>query len=137
MPKSKTLFESVAFAGYTWLVLERKEKKALLLKDTIIDVKLVPGFDENLFNELRYQELNWEISPYRELARTGFYEQLSQDAKSKILLADVKNSGIHSWFGGNGGSDTQDYVFFLSDQRKIQGRAGPKGYGCDYPPYCS
>ena len=120
MPKSNTSFESVEFAGYTWLVLERKDGKALLLKDTVIDITTEAGFDKNLFINSRYSEHNWETNPYRQWVRENFYERLTQDAKSKILLTDVRNSGIHSWFGGNGGNDTQDYVFFLSDQETVK-----------------
>ena len=120
MVKSKTSFDSIQFAGLSWLVLERKDGKALLLKDTVIHPKNLPSFDYDLLRISRHKKLNWEISPYRELVKTGFYEHLPPDDKIKILLTDVKNSGVHTWFGADGGNDTNDYAFFLSDQEVVK-----------------
>ena len=104
----------------TWLALERKADKALLLSKYGLDVKRY-HYD--------YIDTTWKDSTIRNWLNNEFFNAaFNSEEKSKIIVSEVSNNyseGYHGWGpvppmanrgveSTNGGSDTNDKIFLLS-----------------------
>jgi hypothetical protein len=94
----------IEFGGYSWRVLNVEEDSALLITDSIVDVRAY--HDE-------YVDTIWEKSTLREYLNGDFYNSFSASDRSQILLTHVINANS-AQKGYPGGNDTDDKIFLLS-----------------------
>lgn len=108
--------ELVEFGGYQWYVLDKQEESATLILNKAVDVE-----------DLRYrpyhdtqEDVTWETCSLRSWLNgeflTGFFSEKDQE---KILLTDVTNEDNEA-YGTDGGNDTQDKVYLLSEKEAEQ-----------------
>ena len=90
-----------------WLVLDKKDGKALLISKYCLDAK---EYDKNENNE----SVTWETSTLRQWLNSCFIDEAFAD-EEKALICDtyLQNPDNPKW-GTNGGSNTTDKVFLLS-----------------------
>ena len=95
-----------------WIVLDRQDDKVLLVTRDIIDSS---AYD---YSE---KDVTWEKCQMRQWLNNSFYnEAFGSSEKGLILKTDVVN-GYNAEYKTNGGNDTQDKVFHIS-QMTVQGR---------------
>ena len=95
---------SMDFGGYTWLVLEEKDGKALLLlRDTL---------EAMSYNETM-TPTDWASSTLRQWLNDGFYNSFSEKDRPRVAETAVKNDNSVDYRVA-GGKDTDDHVFLLS-----------------------
>ena len=91
-----------------WRVLERIGDEVLLLSVNCLDCRT--------YNDVPFEPVTWETSAIRAWLGDEFYNSVFTDEeKQSIVLADNVNTD-QSEAGTEGGADTQDYVFLLSEQ---------------------
>ena len=97
--------ETIKFGGYSWIVLDAQDDKALILSERIIE--------HRAYNELMLI-VKWEDCDLREYLNTEFFDvTFNENEKSRIMETIVINDD-NSWYGTDGGRDTIDRVFLLS-----------------------
>ena len=96
--------EPTEFAGYTWLVLERREDKALLLMESVLEMR---PFHEALL------DTSWETCTLRLWLNGAFYESLPKADRARVAETAVRNSG-NAQYGVKPSGETTDRVFLLS-----------------------
>ena len=90
-----------------WLVLDKKDGKALLISKYCLDAK---EYDKNENNE----SVTWETSTFRQWLNSGFIDEtFTDEEKTLICGTHLQNTDNPKW-GTNGGSNTTDKVFLLS-----------------------
>jgi len=103
-PVSVSIGETIQFGGYSWLVLEVQEGKALLITEEIIEA--------NLYH-LELTDVTWETCFLRSYLNGIFLRKFSDEEQERILETCINNPG-NLWYGTPGGADTNDKVFLLS-----------------------
>ncbi len=89
-----------------WIVLDVKDGKALLITKYIIDA--VP------YNETDV-DTDWEHCSIRKWLNSDFIEETFTPSEEKgIVLTHITNEDNSKW-STEGGNDTDDYIFFLSN----------------------
>lgn len=102
---------SVVIGGVSWIILEKRDNAALLIKSSHFS-------DITYHNEL--EDVTWESSSIRQWLNTEFITKtFSDEEKSNILLTDVVMED-NEMYNVDGGNDTQDYVFLLSSREAEQ-----------------
>lgn len=95
----------------TWVVIDVKDDGALVLSKDVLEAK---AFDENR------NEATWEISSLRAWLNDEFYDtSFSAEDKTRIQKTLVLNPD-NPISGADGGNDTEDYVFLLSQDEARQ-----------------
>ena len=89
-----------------WIVLEKKNGKALLLSKYILDCKN--------YNYDNYCDTNWEESTIREWLNSIFYSNAFSDDEAEIIIHSKVINNDNDEYKTKGGNDTEDYVFLLS-----------------------
>lgn len=90
-----------------WLVLDKKDDKALLISKYCLDAK---EYDKNEKNE----SVTWETSTLRKWLNSGFIDKAFTDDE-KVLICDTHlQNPDNPEYGTDGGNDTTDKVFLLS-----------------------
>lgn len=90
-----------------WIVLAKKDGKALLISKYCLDAK---EYDKNENNE----SVTWENSTLRQWLNSCFInEAFTDEEKALICGTHLQNTDNPKW-GTNGGSNTTDKVFLLS-----------------------
>lgn len=106
--------DQLVFGEYKWLVLEVKEDKALILTEEIIELR-------DYHN--KSTAITWKDCGLRSYLNGEFYNRFNEDNRSKILKTINSNPG-NSWYGVDGGEDTEDYIFILSIDEVVRGFFG-------------
>ena len=88
-----------------WIVLERQDRKALLLSKYILDCKS--------YNDIE-DKTTWESSSLRVWLNTIFYTRAFSDTEKDVVLTVKNTNSESSEYGASGGNDTVDKVFCLS-----------------------
>jgi hypothetical protein len=96
--------KTVQFGNHTWKVLSIEEDKALMISETILDIRPY---------HLDPQEMTWEQSSLRQYLNTDFLNTFSSNDKSYILSTHLVNTD-NELFRILGGNDTDDRIFLLS-----------------------
>ena len=90
-----------------WIVMKKEGNQVLLLSKYVLDAKS--------YNEGR-EDVTWETSDIRQWLNNEFYTTAFNKAeKAKIQTSLIKNED-NSKYGTNGGNDTEDKVFLLSEK---------------------
>ncbi|MCL2376513.1 MAG: DUF6273 domain-containing protein [Defluviitaleaceae bacterium] len=100
-------YETMLFGGQEWLVLEKQQDKALLLRKFVIQ--------QNDFNlaDYYYSELRWENNPLRLWLNNEYYSSFYASDKQRIISTSLENAP-NPWYNVDGGNDTEDSIFLLS-----------------------
>ena len=90
-----------------WIVMKNEGNQVLLLSKYVLDAK---SYNEG------WEDFTWETSDIRQWLNTEFYTTAFNKAeKAKIQTSLIKNED-NSEYGTNGGNDTEDKVFLLSEK---------------------
>ena len=90
-----------------WIVMKKEGNQVLLLSKYVLDAK---PYNEEL------EEVTWETSDIRQWLNNEFYTTaFNKTEKAKIQTSLIKNED-NSKYGTNGGNDTEDKVFLLSEK---------------------
>ena len=106
-----------------WQVLETESGKAFLLSKYVLDAqpyhKMYESDDFDWETEF-YYETSWEECDLREWLNNSFYNTaFSKAEQESVLLTKVKNTD-NVKNGEDSGSDTEDYVYLLSDAEALE-----------------
>ena len=90
-----------------WIVMKKEGNQILLLSKYVLDAKP--------YNK-EWEDVTWETSDIRQWLNNEFYTTAFNKAeKAKIQTSLIKNED-NSEYGTNGGNDTEDKVFMLSEK---------------------
>ena len=90
-----------------WIVMKNEGNQVLLLSKYVLDAK---SYNEG------WEDVTWETSDIRQWLNNEFYTTAFNKAeKAKIQTSLIKNED-NSEYGTNGGNDTEDKVFLLSEK---------------------
>ena len=90
-----------------WIVMKNEGNQVLLLSKYVLDAKP--------YNK-EWEDVTWETSDIRQWLNNEFYTTAFNKAeKAKIQTSLIKNED-NSKYGTNGGNDTEDKVFLLSEK---------------------
>ena len=90
-----------------WIVMKKEGNQILLLSKYVLDAKP--------YNK-EWEDVTWETSDIRQWLNNEFYTTAFNKAeKAKIQTSLIKNED-NSKYGTNGGNDTEDKVFLLSEK---------------------
>ena len=90
-----------------WIVMKKEGNQVLLLSKYVLDAKP--------YNK-EWEDVTWETSDIRQWLNNEFYTTAFNKAeKAKIQTSLIKNED-NSKYGTNGGNDTEDKVFLLSEK---------------------
>jgi hypothetical protein len=109
-------FKKMVFGGISWLVLEEKEDKLLLLSELVL-------FDRPYNDE--YVSTTWETCTLRSYLNNEFFNSFSPEERERIAETRVSNGEIiytnpflsETW-PVPGGNDTDDRIFLLSQDEQ-------------------
>ncbi len=91
-----------------WVVLEKIDDELLLLSSDCLDCRA--------YNNKAFEPITWEKSEIRKWLNGYFYDNtFSEDEKKHVMEMENKNDDQVA-LGTNGGNDTLDKVFFLSEK---------------------
>ena len=91
-----------------WIVMKNEGNQVLLLSKYVLDAKP--------YNNEEWGDVTWETSDIRQWLNNEFYTTAFNKAeKAKIQTSLTKNED-NSKYGTNGGNDTEDKVFLLSEK---------------------
>jgi len=96
--------QRMAFGGHSWLVLEERDGRALLLLEVIEEKQ---PFDEP------GSQASWEACTLRGWLNGAFYRSFGQAERARIAETAVVNSG-NAEYRIKGGGVTRDHIFLLS-----------------------
>lgn len=103
-------YSSIRFGGYDWQVLEVQDDRALLLSEKILEGKA--------YNS-SYIKVTWEECTLRQFLNNEFYNKFNQADRNRIAQVCIVNNK-NPWYGTDGGSNTNDYIFLLSLEEVVQ-----------------
>lgn len=108
--------ELVEFGGYQWYVLEKQNSAAKLI---LYHAEQVEELRYRAYHE-KQEAVTWEDCSLREWLNHDFLNTVfSEKEQERILLTDVPNEKNET-YGTDGGEDTQDKVFLLSEKEAKQ-----------------
>lgn len=90
-----------------WLVLDKKDDKALLISKYCLDAK---EYDKNEKNE----SVTWETSTLRQWLNSCFINEAFTDEEKALICDTYLQNPDNPEYGTDGGSNTTDKVFLLS-----------------------
>lgn len=90
-----------------WLVLDKKDGKALLISKYCLDAK---EYDKNENNE----SVTWENSTLRQWLNSCFINEAFTDEEKALICGTHLQNPDNPEYGTDGGNDTTDKVFLLS-----------------------
>ena len=90
-----------------WLVLDKKDGKALLISKYCLDAK---EYDKNENNEF----VTWETSTLRQWLNSCFINEAFTDEEKALICDTYLQNPDNPEYGTDGGNDTTDKVFLLS-----------------------
>lgn len=95
---------SIPFGAYQWSVLDKKDDKALIITEYIIE--------QGSYHDA-YQDITWADCAVRKYLNGEFYDRFTAAEKTRILPVTNHNPD-NPWYGSAGGIDTEDRIFLLS-----------------------
>ncbi len=90
-----------------WEILSVEEDRILLISRYVLDC---------VQYNTEYTDVTWETCTLRSWLNNDFYNTaFTDDEKDKIMLSMLENPDHHIWSRSEGGNNTEDYVFCLSE----------------------
>lgn len=96
--------ERITFGPYQWRVLTQQEHAALLITDSIVELRW--------YHE-QFSDVTWADCAVRNYLNHVFYHTFRPDEQTRILPVTNSNPD-NPWFRTPGGPDTVDRIFLLS-----------------------
>ena len=96
---------TMEFAGDTWLVLEQRDGRALLLLESVLP--------QAVAYHQAFEDITWEESDLRAFLNDAFLQGFGEQYRARIVPTQLVNRN-HADYGTRGGANTTDYVFLLS-----------------------
>jgi len=93
----------ICFGKYDWLVLRVADDVLIISKDII---------EQRPYHHADFT-ITWENCDLRKYLNNEFYSSFNEQEREYILQVRNENPNNY-WYGTNGGSDTDDYIFLLS-----------------------
>jgi hypothetical protein len=118
----------IAGSEYKWRILDKKDDKALLITENIVDMRAYNELttEQIALNEKGYNLENpdysgttWAECSLRKWLNEDFFNTLPDAMQSKISETDVVNNGNPA-YDTSGGKNTMDKVFCLSEDEVYQ-----------------
>lgn len=100
----------IRFGPYDWFVLDKRDGKALLLTEKVIEQRAYHS---------RETEITWERCDMRQYLNEVFYHSFTVADRSRIIEAVHENCD-NPWYGTSGGNPTADKVFLLSIEETVK-----------------
>ena len=97
--------EIIEFGGVNWLVLDKRDGKALIISEAVICI-------DTPYN-VNNADVTWETCTLREYLNDEFYNSFSEADKARIVETTIVN-GDNPEYGTPGGNNTTDKIFLLS-----------------------
>ncbi len=94
----------ITFGKYNWRVLDLKGDRALIITETIIELR---------WYHKAFAEITWAGCELRKYLNNEFCLNFSGDEQARIIAIKNRNPD-NSWFKTKGGIDTTDHIFLLS-----------------------
>ncbi|MBR4313507.1 MAG: hypothetical protein IKP66_01200 [Lachnospiraceae bacterium] len=93
-----------------WLVLEKDiiNNRALLFSSKILAT--------DLYYNKRKEKITWEDSTVRRMLNDSFYNKAFTNEERTKILKTINVNNPNSKYDNDGGNDTEDYVFLLSEE---------------------
>lgn len=91
----------------SWMVLDRIDDEILLLSEYCLDCRA--------YDETPFASVTWETSAIREWLNTVFLDEAFSDREKRVLMSVTNKNEDHPTEGTEGGNDTEDIVFLLSE----------------------
>ncbi len=91
-----------------WIVLDRIGDEILLMSVCCLDYRP--------YNEAPFEEVTWEKSGIRRWLNEEFYSAAFSEEEKQLTAPRENRNDDHSTLGTEGGADTRDYVFLLSEK---------------------
>ncbi len=102
---------TVKFGPFNWIILNKAETSALLIKKTGL---------QGLMYHTTFEDITWEKSSIRNYLNTEFLSNtFTEEEQRNIVETNVVNNKS-TIYGTDGGSDTLDHVFLLSTEEALQ-----------------
>jgi len=121
----------IQFAGYDWRVLDIQGCNALILSETVLEIRAYHG---------EYEPITWAQSDIRQYLNGEFYNSFNEQDRARIVEVAVTNNdnpwfvndpryddeyddGFHGYLPDmrpSGGIDTTDNIFLLSLEEVIR-----------------
>ena len=101
--------DKISFGNYDWRVLDIQNGMALIITEYIIDHRSYHNV---------YKDITWADCSLRKYLNGEFYDQFTEEDKSRIIPVLNKNPD-NQWYGTKGGTDTQDSIFLLSIEETV------------------
>lgn len=99
--------ETLEFGGQTWVVLEKREDRELILCKNTVTAMAYRGAGGCA---------TWEVSDVRAYLNGDFYERFFSEAEKARILKTPLKSVANPQYGTSSGRDTVDKVFLLTGQ---------------------
>ena len=119
----------IRFGAYDWVVLDRREDRALILTEKIIEKRVYHS---------QACEITWETCDMRKYLNGEFYDSFGEEDRARIIEV-INENPDNPWYGTSGGNPTSDKIFLLSidevvryfgDSGRIKNRT--RNPGCDW-----
>jgi len=102
--------EIIKFGGYDWLVLDKRDDKALILSENVIE--------HRKFHET-WSDITWEDCDLRAYLNNDFYNGFNDEDKTRIIETRVINNG-NPWVDYISENNTDDYIFLLNIEEVVK-----------------
>ncbi len=97
-----------------WIVLSKKDGKALLLSKYILMSKEYEKFKRDKWGNYKVEDVTWANSDMREWLNGTFYKKVFSKKESERIITTELSNEDNSKYNTNGGADTKDKMFLLS-----------------------
>jgi len=113
--------EIIKFGGFSWIVLDVQDRRALLLSYFVLEEKFYHRLSSvhrmMWYKGVEYNPnigVTWETCLMRRYLNREFHDtHFSDEEKQRILTVAIKNSD-NPWYSTTGGNNTRDKLFLLS-----------------------
>jgi len=103
---------TIEFGNITWLILEVREDRMLLLNEKITE--------QRQFHINTLDDTTWGKSSIRKYLNNNFYKRFTLDEQALILESSVKNPPNPYYQKTQGGRTTKDKIFLLSVEEVVE-----------------
>ena len=104
-------YETLKFGKYDWRVLDRQDGKIFIISDIVIE-----------YRQYHHSKtkVTWEQCDLRGYLNSQFYDTFSDEEKAQIIKTTLSTNNNPWYKPGQGGNDTEDYVFLLSVEEVVK-----------------
>lgn len=109
IPKNLSVGDSLTFGNSSWLVLEKQGNKAFICRFVIGN-----SYRDGSYYNKSGGATTWETCSLRKYLNSDFYNSFTLPERKRILTTKVVSDDNPDW-GTDGGNDTEDKIYILSE----------------------